>query len=301
MISVIKSIRLALYSVLFFTVLINDSYSSTYVLPAIGNIIGKVQYASSRIGESIDEAGRRFNIGYYEMTRANPSVDPIHSLPAHTRLVIPSQFILPDAPRKGIVINLAEYRLYYFPEDENVVFSYPVGIGKKGWNTPLGLTKVSSKVTNPVWRPTANLRAAAEDIGAPLPELFPAGADNPLGKHALRLGWPTILIHGTNRTDGVGARVSAGCIRMLPADIEELYQLVARGTPVRIINQPIKLGVQDDASYIQIHPLLTEQQKMSLKEYLELTLKKNNLAMMSGNQMIQNELLHPSGLLRKIS
>lgn len=278
-----------------------ELYSSTYVLPETGNIIGEIQYTSSRIGESIDEVGRRFNIGYYEMVRANPGIDPVHVLPAHTRLVIPSQFILPDVPRKGIVINLAEYRLYYFPKDENVVFTYPVGIGKTGWNTPMGVTKVSSKVINPVWRPTANLRAAAEEIGAPLPEVFPAGTNNPLGKHALRLGWPTILIHGTNRTDGVGARVSAGCIRMLPADIEELFQDVSSGTSVRVINQPVKVGLLDGVRYIQIHPLIKDQSNKNLKNYLEHEIKKINISSLQNNQRIQKELLSPTGLVREVN
>jgi L,D-transpeptidase ErfK/SrfK len=297
----ISSIRLFVFYITLFIIPFANTYSSTYVLPSAGDIIGEVQFASSHVGESIDEAGRRFDVGYYEMVRANPAVDPIHSLPTNTRLIIPSQFILPDVPRKGIVINLAEYRLYYFPEDENVVFTYPVGIGKKGWNTPLGSTRISSKVTNPVWRPTANVRAAAEEIGAPLPEVFPAGVDNPLGKHALRLGWPTILIHGTNRADGVGARVSAGCIRMLPGDIEDLYQLVSTGTPVRVINQPVKLGMQDGVRYIQMHPLLNDQKKLSLKSYLDTEFRKNNLGHLSNKQIIQKELLSPSGLVKQIS
>lgn len=297
----IRSIRLFVFFTTLFIIPFVNSYSSTYVLPSTGDIIGEVQFAASHIGESIDEVGRRFDVGYYEMVRANPAVDPIHSLPTNTRLIIPSQFILPDVPRKGIVINLAEYRLYYFPEDENVVFTYPVGIGKKGWNTPLGSTRISSKVTNPVWIPTANVRAAAEEIGAPLPEVFPAGADNPLGKHALRLGWPTILIHGTNRADGVGARVSAGCIRMLPGDIDDLYQLVSTGTPVRVINQPVKLGMQDGVRFIQMHPLLNDQQKLSLRSHLDTEFRKNNLGHLSNKQIIQKELLSPSGLVKQIS
>lgn len=219
---------------------IADSLGATFVLPASGNLVGEIKYTRSAIGETIDEVGRRFNVGYYEMVKANPHVDANHTLANNTALIIPAQFILPNVPRKGIVINLAEYRLYYFPEDENVVITFPVGIGREGWDTPLGLTKLTAKVVNPAWRPTAKLRAAAEEMGAPIPEVFPSGPDNPLGSHVLRLGWPTFLIHGTNRVDGIGAKVSAGCIRMLPDDIEYLYSLVHIGTPVRIINEPIK-------------------------------------------------------------
>jgi L,D-transpeptidase ErfK/SrfK len=279
----------------------NCSYAETFVLPAAGDVVGQIQYSYSKIDESIDEVGRRFNVGYYEMVRANPLADPVHSLPEHTRLIIPSQYILPDVPRRGIVINLAEYRLYYFPDDENVVITFPVGIGKEGWNTPLGLTRITSKVVNPIWRPTAKVRAAAEEIGAPLPEVFPAGADNPLGKHVLRLGWPTFLIHGTNRADGVGARVSAGCIRMLPGDIEHLYDLVRIGTPVRVINEPVKIGTQDGMMYIQVQPPLKGQATSSLKRLTEALLIKSNKHQLSTNQVIQNELLKPTGMVKQIS
>ncbi|KTD51004.1 L,D-transpeptidase family protein [Legionella quateirensis] len=279
----------------------NSSNAETFVLPAAGDVVGQIQYSYSKIDESIDEVGRRFNVGYYEMVRANPLADPVHSLPEHTRLIIPSQYILPDVPRRGIVINLAEYRLYYFPDDENVVITFPVGIGKEGWNTPLGLTRITSKVVNPIWRPTAKVRAAAEEIGAPLPELFPAGADNPLGKHVLRLGWPTFLIHGTNRADGVGARVSAGCIRMLPADIEHLYELVSIGTPVRVINEPVKIGTLDGMIYIQVQPPLKGQANSSLKRLTEALLIKNNQLQLSTNQVIQNELSKPTGIVKQIS
>lgn len=291
--------KFLILSLLFF--LTNYLYATTFVLPASGDIVGSIQYTYSRIGESIDEVGRRFDVGYYEMVRANPQADPIHSLATHTRLVIPSQYILPNVHRAGIVINLAEYRLYYFPEDENVVFTFPVGIGKEGWNTPLGHTRITSKVINPIWRPTANVRAAAEEIGASLPEVFPAGSDNPLGKHALRLGWPAILIHGTNRHDGVGARVSAGCIRMLPGDIEHLFSLVSVGTPVRVINEPVKVGTQDSSLYIQMQPPLKGMQNYKIEHYLKVQLNKLNLNQWTNNPVIQSELEHPSGLVKQIS
>ena len=290
-------------SLVFFIITLsgNYSHSNTFVLPAAGDLVGEIQYTYSKNDESIDEVGRRFNVGYHEMVRANPLADPVHSLPEHTRLIIPSQYILPNVPRRGIVINLAEYRLYYFPDDENVVITFPVGIGKEGWNTPLGLTSITSKVVNPVWRPTAKVRAAAEEIGAPLPEVFPAGADNPLGKHVLRLGWPTFLIHGTNRADGVGARVSAGCIRMLPEDIEHLYELVTIGTPVRVINQPVKIGAQDGKIYIQVQPPLKDQANSNLERLTEALLTKNNRHQLSTNQVIQNELSKPTGMVKEIS
>lgn len=280
---------------------LNHSQAAVFVLPSAGDLIGEVQHTSSQINETIDEAGRRFNVGYHEMVYTNPQADAIHALPAHTRLIIPSQYILPDVPRTGIVINLAEYRLYYFPPDENIVITFPVGIGKEGWNTPLGLTKIIAKTANPVWRPTSNLQAAAEELGAPVPDVFPSGPDNPLGKHALRLGWPTYLIHGTNRSDGVGARVSAGCIRMLPADIEELFSLVSVGTPVRVINEPVKIGRENGKTFLQMYPLLKDRQNLTLKQVLFKKLKKSGLDHLNQSKTINQELSYPSGLIKTLS
>jgi len=226
----------------FFLLICKLAFATTYVLPANGNVIGEPQYAYPQMGETLAEAGLRYDIGYNEMVRANPQINPRAQLSSQTRLLIPSQFVLPPVPHRGVVINLAEYRLYYFPEHDNVVLTYPVGIGRKGWNTPTGLTKVVAKVRDPSWHPSSRLRAEAEKNGLLIPENFPPGAANPLGRHILRLGWPTYLIHGTNRTDGVGMRVSAGCIRMLADDIEYLFGLVKVGTQVRIINPPQKVG-----------------------------------------------------------
>lgn len=298
MLSKPNSFLLILYVLLFINTYSN---ATILVLPESGDVVGEIKYTQSEIGETIDEVGRRFNMGYYEMVRANPQADAIHPLVANSSLVIPSQFILPHVPRRGIVINLAEYRLYYFPADENVVITFPVGIGKEGWNTPLGLTKVTAKVANPVWRPTAKLLAAAEEMGAPIPGYFPPGPNNPLGKHVLRLGWPTFLIHGTNRVDGVGARVSAGCIRMLPDDIEYLFSIVTVGTPVRIINEPVKIGRGANDIYLQMHPLLIEQKNRKLKTILEKKLNAMNIQNWQANKTVQNELAHPSGLVKKIS
>lgn len=292
-----KSFLLILSLLLFIN---HQSHATILVLPESGDVVGELKYARSEIGDTIDEVGRRFNIGYYEMVRANPHADPIHPLAAHTALIIPSQFILPHVRRSGIIINLAEYRLYYFPTDENVVITFPVGIGKEGWNTPLGLTKITAKVANPVWRPTAKLLAAADKIGAPIPAYFPPGPNNPLGKHVLRLGWPTFLIHGTNRVDGVGARVSAGCIRMLPDDIEYLFSVVAVGTPVRIINEPVKIGREKNNIYLQMHPLLIEQKNKKLQTILEKKLEAMNIKNWSTNKTIQNELAYPSGLVKRL-
>ncbi len=276
------------------------SHATTLVLPATGDVVGEIQYALSEANETIDEIGRRFDVGYYELLRANPQIDPRQSLVANSRLIIPAQYILPDVPRRGIVINLAEYRLYYFPENENVVITFPVGIGRKGWSTPLGVTKIVVKEANPKWRPTEKLRAEAKKNGDFLPDEFPSGPYNPLGQHALRLGWPTFLIHGTNRLNGIGARVSAGCIRMFPDDIEYLFRMVPVGTPVRVINEPVKIGKQDGTWVVQIHPLLSEQSSITLQSVWQKQLKSNNALNLSNSKVIKNELAYPTGMIRKI-
>jgi L,D-transpeptidase ErfK/SrfK len=215
---------------------INSSYATTFVLPSQGNVVGEMEYASPYSGETLVDVGIRYDIGYNEMVKANPHVDPNDSLSSKTRLLIPSQFTLPKVSHHGIVISLTDYRLYYFPEHENVVMTYPVGIGRKGWSTPVGVTKVVAKQVNPTWHPSTRVQTYAETKGVLMPDEFPPGPGNPLGKYVLRLGWPTYLIHGSNSDSGIGEKVSAGCIRMLPADMEYLFDLVKVGTPVRIIN-----------------------------------------------------------------
>lgn len=208
--------------------------AATYVLPTQGNSVGEIQYTQPEGGETLDEIGRRFGMGYQEMVQANPQVDPVRPLSPQSRIKIPSRLQLPAGPRRGIVIDLHQFRLFFYPSQDNVVITYPVGIGQQGWETPVGETRVVKKERDPVWRPTPNVRAEAAKNGTPIPNAFPPGPDNPLGRHVLRLGWPTYLIHGTNRAEGVGTRVSAGCIRMLPRDIAHLYELVPVGTPVRV-------------------------------------------------------------------
>ncbi|WP_454783643.1 L,D-transpeptidase family protein [Legionella sp. WA2024007413] len=274
--------------------------ATTLVLPTTGNVVGEIQYGVAEVNETIDEVGRRFDLGYYELVRANPQIDARQFLIANSRLIIPAQYILPNVPRKGIVINLAEYRLYYFPENENVVITFPVGIGRKGWSTPLGETKIIAKVANPKWRPTERLREEAEKSGDFLPDEFPSGPYNPLGQHALRLGWPTFLIHGTNKFSGIGSRVSAGCLRMFPEDIEYLFRMVPVGTPVRVINEPVKIGKQNGEWVIQVHPLLSEHQGRTLQSIVEEQLKDRNIFNLSRSKVLQNELHYPTGIVRKI-
>ncbi len=225
------------------------------------NVVGKVQFVKAGMGDTAADVSRRYDVGIYELMRANPGVAHNSTFHLGRELVIPTQFILPPGPREGIVINLAEFRLYYYPKGQNIVITEPVGIGKEGedWSTPTGKTKVVSKHEDPVWRPTAMVRADAAANGTPIPAMFPAGPDNPLGKHTLRLSWATYLIHGTNNPGLVGARVSAGCIRMFPEDIKNLYEIVPLGTPVLVLNQPFKAGWDNGELLFEAHQPLKEQ------------------------------------------
>ncbi len=233
-----------------------------YVLPpADVDLIGAVKTVRSRHEDTLLDIGRRHGIGYEEIVRANPGIDPW--LPGEgTEVVLPTRFVLPDAPREGIVLNVAEMRLYFFPKprpgEEAVVVTHPISIGRQDWSTPLGRTSVVAKAENPAWYPPKSVRAEAEADGRTLPAVVPPGPDNPLGAHALRLGIPGYLIHGTNKPAGVGMRVTHGCVRMFPEDIAQLYDDIPVGTPVRIVNQPYKMGWLADTLFLEAHPPLPE-------------------------------------------
>jgi L,D-transpeptidase ErfK/SrfK len=180
-------------------------------------------------------------------------------------VVVPTQFVLPFAERKGIVVNVAAMRIFYFPPakpgEKQVVYTYPIGIGKVGWSTPEGKTKVVSKQKNPEWRPTASIRAEHKKLGDILPAVVPAGPDNPLGTHKMTLGWPSYLIHGTNKPYGVGLRSSHGCLRLYPEDIPRLFDMVGPGTQVQVVNQPFLFGWHGDELYLQAYDVLEDDKR----------------------------------------
>jgi L,D-transpeptidase ErfK/SrfK len=210
--------------------------------------IGEVETIRSRFEDTLLELGREHNLGYVEMVAANPGIDPW--LPGRgTRITLPSKHLIPDVPQEGIVINLAEMRMYDFVTDPDNPKTYPLGIGRDGLDTPLGVTKITRKKEGPTWRPTARMRK--ED--PTLPEVVPPGEDNPLGTHALYLGWPQYLIHGTHKPLGVGRRVSSGCIRMYPEDIVRVFESIPTWTQVRVIKQPIKMAWIDDMLFLEAH------------------------------------------------
>jgi L,D-transpeptidase ErfK/SrfK len=228
------------------------------------DVVGEVQVTVVGKNDTLPDIARRFNVGYEEIVRANPGVDPW--LPGAGReVVVPTQFVLPNAERKGIVVNIAAMRIYYFPlakpGEKQVVYTHPIGIGKVGWSTPEGKTKVVSKEKNPVWRPTASIRAEHKKNGEILPALVPAGPDNPLGNRKFTLGWPSYLIHGTNKPYGVGLRSSHGCLRLYPEDVEKLFDMVPVGTQVQVVNQPYVFGWHNDQLYLQAYDVLEDDKR----------------------------------------
>ncbi|MDP2325727.1 MAG: L,D-transpeptidase family protein [Gammaproteobacteria bacterium] len=238
--------------------------SNRFVMAADSDVVGEVQVIRARYEDTFVDIARAYDLGYDELEQANPGVDPW--LPgAGTRIVLPTQFILPDAPREGIVLNIGAKRIFYYPQaaagESPVVVTHPVGIGREGWGTPIGTTTVVSKVKDPVWTVPASIRKEHADAGDPLPAQVPAGPDNPLGAYALRLGFPSYLIHGTNKPSGIGMRVSHGCVQLFPEDIESLFSQVPVGTRVRIVNQPQLLGWHAGNLYLEVHPALEDDRR----------------------------------------
>ncbi len=230
-----------------------------FALPPAGeDIVGEVRVITAKYEDTFADIGTANDLGYLEMVAANPGVDPW--LPgAGTEIVLPTRFILPPGPREGIVINLAEYRLYYYPKGENVVHTYPLGIGREGWGSPIAQTKVIAKTANPTWTPPASIKAEHAADGDPLPNVVPAGPDNPLGPFKFTLGVPGYLIHGSNKKFGIGMRTSHGCFRMFNDNVLELAKMAPVGTPVRIISDPYKFGVSGGKVYLEAHTPLDDQ------------------------------------------
>jgi L,D-transpeptidase ErfK/SrfK len=228
-----------------------------------GNLRQTATYRASYEDTLLDLA-RRFNLGYVEMVAANPGTDPW--IPGEgTEVVLPTVHLLPDAEPDGVVINLADMRLYYFGEPDAPPRSYPIGIGREGLTTPLGTTTIARKKKEPIWRPTDRMRA--ED--PQLPEAVPPGPDNPMGTRAMYLGWPLYAIHGTNNPWGIGRRSSSGCIRMYPEHAEELFDLVEVGTKVTVVDQPIKLEWIDGALFMDAHPTQLQSDQLEAEGRIE--------------------------------
>jgi len=240
--------------------------AASYQLPRDKtDVVGYPMTYKAKRRDTFSAISQRFDVPYLVLLAANPGVDP-WAPGVGTEVKLPTQIILPKAPRSGIVINVAELRLYYYPPTGDRVEVFPIGIGRVGWTTPLGSTSITKKKKNPTWTPPASIRREHAAKGRILPAVVPAGPKNPLGRHAMRLGFNgAYLIHGTNKNFGVGMRVSHGCIRMYPEDIEYLFNIVSVGTKVRVVNQPYKVGTRHGHLYAEAHePLSDDRHHRSL-------------------------------------
>lgn len=239
--------------------------ATTHPMPPEGvDLIGFTTSIKALNQDTLLDIARQYHLGQEEILHANPNVD--RWLPGKsTKVVLPGQFILPRAERKGVVLNLPEMRLYYFYEDDlekkPMVKTYPVSVGRMDWKTPLGKARIARKDKDPTWVPPESLKLEAIAAGNPLPDVVPPGPANPLGRYALRLSIPGYLIHSTNKPYGVGMRVTHGCVRMYPENIEELFPIIPVHTMVQIVNQPIKLGWQNNTLFLEVHPMMDEDQE----------------------------------------
>ncbi len=250
----------------------------TFDIQADKDVVGEIQYTQALAGEDLGDIGRRFGIGTYEMIEANPEVG-FYTPQKAQQIIIPTRIILPPGPRKGLVINLAEMRIYYFHPNMTQVSTYPIGIGQDGWSTPIGTNRIIRKRKDPIWVPPDSIRENYERDGKELPAQIPAGPQNPLGPYAMTTGFENIVIHGTPWPKGVGVRSSHGCIRMKNSDITELYDFVSLNTPVRIIHQALKVGKIGQDLYIEAHVPVDENiypETFSIQEQLQEVMNRYN-------------------------
>lgn len=236
----------------------SSAFANQYPLPQFNNAtIGELGYVSGT-GETLLSIGQRYNIGVNAMANANPGITDTGPLASGIYVQIPGKHVLPPLPRRGIIINLAEMRMYYFPEGTDKVMTFPIGIGRVGKTVPVGETAISRKTVNPTWTPPADIREFDRLQGIELPKAMGPGPDNPLGPFALYLRVPTYLIHSTIFPESIGRRASFGCIRMNEGDIKQFYPLVRPGTHVSIVNMPNKVGWDGNVLFLETHPALEE-------------------------------------------
>ena len=226
-------------------------------------LVGDIAMVETRENDTLPDVARHFGLGYNDITAANPGISPWTPKP-DSQVLLPLQFILPDAPRKGIVLNVANMRLFYYPKKEpGKVYTYPVGIGRDGWNTPMGTTSIAVKTPNPDWHVPPSIHREHATKGHFLPAVVKSGPDNPLGYYAMRLAIGSYLIHGTNKPFGIGMQISHGCVQMYPEDIEVLFGKVPVGTSVKIVHDPYLVAWHNDMLYLEANePLANSPENM---------------------------------------
>lgn len=261
--------------------MLSVAQGETFILPPPDvDLVGNIRVIRAQQQDTLIDIARRHGLGYEEIVKANPGVN--RWVPGKdTPIVLPTRYVLPTAPRQGIVLNISEMRLYYYPKpkkgEKPVVMTFPVSIGRMDWKTPLGETKIIQKQKDPAWYPPASIKAEHAAQGEILPNVVPGGPDNPLGRYALRLGIPGYLIHSTNKPYGIGMRVTHGCVRMYPENIETLFPLVSVSTPVRIVDQPVKAGWLADTLFLEAHGPLQESKtpiQVSIEEAIRMIKRK---------------------------
>lgn len=254
----------------------SNAFAIKYVLPTPGeDLIGQMQIIKAKYEDTFSDIGDKYSLGYSQMVAANPGVDAW--LPGEGKdILLPTRYILPNAPREGIVINLPEYRLYFYPKGKKIVYTFPLGIGREGWGSPLGITSIVNKVKDPAWVPPKSIRKEHAEDGEILPAVVPPGPDNPLGPYKMALGFKGYLIHGSNKLFGVGTRTSHGCFRMLNPDVTFLYPLVSVGTKVNIVMQPYKIGIENGKIYLEAHQPLEEYPAPDITEVIMEAQKRYN-------------------------
>lgn len=271
--------------------LMQAAWANVYPLPENGGrLVGEIQHHQVKKGDYFKTIADTYNIGILELMESNPGVDPFLPTPGST-LTIPTQMLLPDVPRKGIVINLPELRLYYFPKNKKEVHVFPIGIGRIGRETPEMVSKIKSRIPQPSWTPPKSIREEhLREKGEVLPRIVYAGPDNPLGEYAIQLAYGdgSYLIHGTNKDFGIGMRVSSGCVRLNPKDIEWLFNQTKYGESVRIVNQTVKTSAEPNGDMvIEVHsPLSRNEAEMQRKKTLKLT---NPIIKFIGQEMIDSQ------------
>ncbi len=279
------------------------SQAATYPLREGERVIGKAFYVKSKQEQTLLDIGRPNDLGVDEMAQANPGIDPWLPKEGGT-VTVPSLFILPDTPHSGVVLNLSEKRIYYYPSTKNgesaMVHTYPVSIGREGWDTPTGSFRITEKKKDPEWRPPPNIRAEHIAAGDPLPEVIPAGPDNPLGQYALRLSAAgSYLIHGTNKPWGIGMELSHGCIRMYPEDVEQLFPMVSVSAPVNIIRQPYKAGWRGDELFFEVHVGEEQPSEEAAHQVIKRAIEGNKEAFVDWEQ-VRTVLAENTGLPRAV-
>lgn len=274
--------------------LTSTTYSATFTVPpANQSLIGEVQYHNATSDDTIAKLQQRYDIGFNAIEKANPQLNPAKSLRAE-KVKLPSQHLLPNMLREGIIVNLPEMRMYYFIPGTNKVATYPIGVGKIGKTIPLATAIITKKTENPAWVPTPDIREFNLTQGVVLPQIMPAGPDNPLGPYAIYMSVPTFLIHSTIFPESIGRRASFGCVRMFEADIKDFFPSITPGIPVLIVNSPVKVAWHEDRVFIEVHQPLEEHKDetslpVTVAEIHKLTKNQDTLVDWQGVAFIDQE------------